>query len=273
MEELKNRLTKELQQDFNVKVLDSVSWALPVQLISINFQTVSRTKMDILMKMMLLTFQKTKSSTIDDLGEILLVEPLFLRDLIGKMRRAHMIEEIGNGFTLTELGVQQLETGIYEHEPETNAAELIYNPCHQSLLKGEIDYRFSEKNSYRYKDDFPEWEVAYLEEAEMLEAIKDAGIESSNEDVQTVVTAIESTSVVKNMSVYCIEFRLYNKEEDTIYARVWNTLLGRWDEMIESQLNEKERIKWRASYLDEQKSVIGRDVDDDETNKRTGKAT
>ncbi len=66
--------------------------------------------------------------------------------------------------------------------------------------------------------------------------------------VQTVVTAIDSTSVVKNLSAFCIEFRLYNKAEDTIYARVWNTLLGHWDEIIEAQLNEKERKKWRSSY-------------------------
>ncbi|QUW22440.1 hypothetical protein JSQ81_02305 [Sporosarcina sp. Marseille-Q4063] len=253
MEDLKNRLTKELQQDFNVRVLDSDSWALPVQLISINFETVSRTKMDILMKMMLLTFQKTNRATIDELGKILLVEPLFIQDLIDKMLRSRMIEKNGEGFALTDKGMQQLETGIYEHEPETDAVERIYSPSHQSFLQGEIDYRFSPKDVYRYQDDFPEWEVAYLEEVELFKAIQDAGIEPGNETVQTVVTAIESTSVVKDMSVFCIEFRLYNKEEDTIYARVWNTLLGHWDDTIESQLNEKERKKWRFTYIDKQK--------------------
>ena len=84
----------------------------------------------------------------------------------------------------------------------------------------------------------------------MFKAIKEAGIESGNENVQTVITAIESTSVVKDLSVFCIEFRLYNKEEDTIYARVWNTLLGHWDDVIEAQLNEKERKQWRETYID-----------------------
>jgi hypothetical protein len=251
LEELKNRLTKELQQDFNLKVLDSDSWALPVQLVSINFEKVSRTKMDILMKMMLLTFQKLKRATIDELGDILLVEPLFIQDLIDKMLRSRMIEKYEASFTLTDIGVEQLETGIYEHEPETDAVERIYSPCHQSFLKGEIDYRFSVKNMYRYQDDFPEWEVAYLEEDELFKAVKDSGIESSNENVQTVLTATGSTSVVKNMLVPCIEFRLYNQEEDTIYARVWNTLTGQWDEIIEAQLNEKERKQWRATYMED----------------------
>ena len=75
-------------------------------------------------------------------------------------------------------------------------------------------------------------------------------IQSNKANVQTVVTAIESTSVVKDLSVFCIEFRLYNKAEDTIYARVWNTLLGHWDEIIEAQLNEKERKQWRSSYIE-----------------------
>ena len=95
----------------------------------------------------------------------------------------------------------------------------------------------------------------------MFKAIKDVGIDSNKANVQTVVTAIESTSVVKDLSVFCIEYRLYNKAEDTIYARVWNTLLGHWDETIEAQLNEKERKKWRSSY----KSIIERGVDDAKT--------
>ncbi|MBO1914411.1 hypothetical protein J4G37_57535, partial [Microvirga sp. 3-52] len=89
------------------------------------------------MKMMLLTFQKTKHATIDELGDILLVEPLFIQDLIDKMLRSRMIEKTESSFTLTDIGVGQLETGIYEHEPETDAVERIYSPCHQSFLKGE----------------------------------------------------------------------------------------------------------------------------------------
>ena len=55
------------------------------------------------MKMMLLTFQKTKRATIDELGEILLVEPLFIQDLIDKMLRSRMIEKNGDGFALTDI--------------------------------------------------------------------------------------------------------------------------------------------------------------------------
>ena len=90
MDKLKGKLTKELQQDFNVKILDSMSWSLPVHSIEIAYQTVMRTKMDILMKMMLIAFQKGQISTAEEFSEMLLVEQLFIKDLIDKMTSAQM---------------------------------------------------------------------------------------------------------------------------------------------------------------------------------------
>ena len=93
MNELKGRLTKELQQDFNVKIMDSLSWSLPVHSIEIAYQTVMRTKMDILMKMMLIAFEKADIATAEELSDILLVEQLFINDLIDKMTRTGVIEK------------------------------------------------------------------------------------------------------------------------------------------------------------------------------------
>ena len=85
MNDLKGRLTKELQQDFNVKIMGSLSWSLPVNSIEIVYQTVMRTKVDILMKMMLIAFGKADIATAEELSDILLVEQLFINDLIDKM--------------------------------------------------------------------------------------------------------------------------------------------------------------------------------------------
>ena len=93
MNELKRRLTKELQQDFNVKIMGSLSWSLPVHSIEIEYQTVMRTKMDILMKMILIAFGKAEIATTEELSEILLVEQLFINDLIDKMSRTGVIEK------------------------------------------------------------------------------------------------------------------------------------------------------------------------------------
>ena len=249
MEELKRRLTKELQQDFNVKIIDSLSWGLPVHSIEIAFNTVKRTKMDILMKMMLIAFQKTEIETAEELSEMLLVEQLFIDDLIAKMMGSGVIEKSGS-FELTDVGVRQIETGIFVHEPENGFKKTLYSPCHLSFLNGETKtIPYEEEEVYRYKNDFDDWDVTSLGETTLLDALKTMGVESGEGNVQTVVSNIVSVSDIQIDLIPCIEFQLYNLAEDLFYARVWNTLSEHWDETLETQLNEKERKMWREHYL------------------------
>ena len=251
MKELKNRLTRELQQGFNVQIMDTLSWSLPVHSIEVAYETVTKTKMDILMKMMLIVFQKSEIETVEELSEILLVEQLFIEDLINKMTNAQMIEKTTGIFGLTAAGSEQLGTGIFEHEPESGTAETLYSPCHQSFLSGDLkNMRYEELEKYRYQVEFDDWEVTSLEKSSLFTVLKKSGIETEEGNVQLIVSKIISATDRKTTPVPCIEFRLYNKEEDLMYARVWNTLTEQWDETLESQLNEKERKKWREQYLE-----------------------
>lgn len=252
MDALKSKLTKELQQDLNVKVLDSVSWGLPMHTVEITFKTVLRTKMDILMKMMLITFQKSTTATAEDLSDILLVEPLFIQDLIGKMTRGNLIEASEGGFSLTAAGVHQLETGIFEHEAESGSQEMLYSPCHEQFLKGELKEKdIQAQELYRYASDFNDWNSTFFEENELMDAVKSMDVESIEGNVQKVIAEIGSATELQLELVPVIEFRLFNKTEDILYARVWNTLLGRWDEVLEAQLNEREIKMWREKYVED----------------------
>jgi len=250
MIELKARLTKELQQDINLKVMGSLLWNLPVHLIEVEYKTVTRTKMDILMKMMLMAFGKAEFSTAEELSEVLLVEQLFINDLIDKMSRTGVIEKREGFFSLTEAGIEQLKKGVFEHEPEKNTTQTLYSPTHQTFLTGEvINSALEEKKVYRYFVDFDDRDLAVIEDDLIIEALKKSGFESGEGNVQIIVSEIESASDIATEFSQCIEFHLYNKSEDIFYARVWNTLTGYWDEVIEAQLNEKERKKWRETYL------------------------
>ena len=250
MKELKSRLTKELQQGFNVQIMDTLSWKIPVHTIEVAYETVTKTKMDILMKMMLIAFQKAEIETIEELSEILLVEQLFIEDLINKMTNARMIEKTQGIFALTDAGSEQLGTGIFEHEPESGNTETLYSPCHQSFLSGKLEnIRFEEQEKYRYQVEFDNWEVTSLEKSSLFKVLRESGIETEEGNVQLIISKIISATDRKITTVPCIEFRLYNKEEDLMYARVWNTLTEQWDERLETQLNEKERTKWREQYL------------------------
>ncbi|MEK5038275.1 hypothetical protein [Sporosarcina sp. FSL K6-3457] len=251
MEELKQRLIKELQQDFNVKILESLSWGLPVHSIEIAYQTVKRTQMDILMKMMLMAFQTEEIADAEELSDILLVEQLFINDLIDKMSRTGVLENKGNSFTLTKAGIQQLESGVFSHEPEDGAKQALYSPCHEAFLTGNIEGFSSDEGqeAYRYQKNFADWTVKSLAKTDAVAALQSLKVESSEGDAQVVISKIVSATNVQTDAVPCLEFRLYNKTEDMLYARVWNTLLGHWDKTLEAQLNEKERKEWRENYL------------------------
>lgn len=250
MNDLKGRLTKELQQDFNVKIKGSLSWSLPVNSVEIVYQTVMRTKVDILMKMMLIAFGKADIATAEELSDILLVEQLFINDLIDKMSRTGVIEKREGFYSLTEVGVRQFKTGIFVHEPENGSTHALYSPCHQAFLNGEIkNIAYEEKELYRFKSEIDDWSVAKLEDSVLIDALKAMGVESGEGNVQIVVSEIVSASDIQVDLVPCIEFHLYNEAEDLLYARVWNTLSEHWDETLEAQLNEKERKKWREIYL------------------------
>lgn len=250
MDGLKKQLTKELQQNFNVKIMDTLSWSLPVHSIEIEFQTVMRTKMDILMKMILIAFGKAEIETAKELSDILLVEQLFIHDLIDKMSRTGLIIKRDSAFILTDAGSQQLEAGVFEHEPKTGSKKALFSPCHLSFLTGEPgSISYEEEEVYRFRDEFSDWDVTSLEETVLKKALKTMGVESSEGNVQIVVSEIVSASELQIDLVPCIEFRLHNVAEDLMYARVWNTLSEQWDETLEAQLNEKERIKWREIYL------------------------
>ena len=250
MIELKARLTKELQQDINLKVMGSLIWNLPIHLIEIEYKTVLRTKMDILMKMMLIAFGKAEFSTVEELSEVLLVEQLFITDLIDKMSRTGVIEKREGFFSLTEAGIEQLKKGVFEHEPEKKSTQTLYSPSHSAFLIGEIkNSAYENAEVYRYFVGFDERDLAVIEDDLLIEALKKSGVESGEGNVQIIVSEIISASDLATESSQCIEFHLYNKSEDILYARVWNTLTSHWDEVIEAQLNEKERKKWRETYL------------------------
>ncbi len=252
MKDLTSRLTKELQQDERVQLMDTLTWNLPVYTIDIAYETVKRTKMDILMKMMLIAFQEGEIETVDMLSDVLFVEPIFIEHLMSKMRTARMIEKRENIYVLTETGRAQLARGIFEHERENSTREIPYSPSHHSFLFGPEEEMLDpeeELEDYRHIENFHDWHVASLQKEVLLDAVKKLGVESVDGHTQTVVAKIVSAQSKQVDTIPCVEFRLYHTAEDIMYARVWNTRLARWDETLENELHDKDRKQWREKYL------------------------
>lgn len=250
MIELEKRLKKELLQNVQAKVVSSTAWTIPLHTIEVEYKPVKRIKMDVLMKMMLITCQKAKVTSAMQISELLLVEQLFMEDLINIMKRTRLIEIKNQVFTLTEKGIKQLKDGIFEEELDAQSQNLLYSPSHSTFLQGEIKpaldgeetlnlFRYASEEKVRFK-----WAEDVL-----VDALQANGMEKVDGDLQTVVSEIISNTELYVDDVPCFEFILYNTLEDLLYARVWNTFLDQWDETLENELNEKEQVIWREKFL------------------------
>ncbi|MER2263243.1 MAG: hypothetical protein ABS934_14655 [Psychrobacillus sp.] len=249
MQSLQKRLEQEIYQNSKVKIMESLNWCVPVHTIEVEYKRVKRTKMDVLMKMMLISFQKTNINTSAQLSELLMVEQLFIDDLIEVMRKSGLIEKREANIVLTAKGKQQLEQGIFEEEQEPGTHHILFSPTHNNFLTGDIKPASEGEELlqvYRYAKD--EKKLA-IEQAILLDALHQSNMEDHEGEELIIISEIISSTEMYIDDIPCLEYIIYNEQEDLFFARVWNTLTDQWDEALETQLNEKERLRWREKFL------------------------
>ncbi len=241
---------RELQQNRNIKIVKTAEWCIPIRTVEVTYEPVRRSTMDVLMTMLLISIQEADFESTLELSELLLVDPLFIEDLVSLMVRVNLMKKEDNFYRLTEKGQLQLEQGIFEEELEIEKTTLYFSPCHQSFLTIDADNR----DEY---DDLPELYRYIDKKAEQQEQFEEslviAALQEENEEEvgnsQKVITKIVQTEAQQINDSPCLEFVLYDKEQDILFVRVWNTFLNRWDHYLEQQLTDKEQLTWREQYL------------------------
>ncbi len=247
------RLRATLLENPAVEIKESAMWHLPVVTFDVEFKRVKRSKMDILMKMMLLAFEEADIRRAANLSEMLLVEELFIADLIGKMQRTGLIQPEKGIYKLTTKGHEQLKTGIIEEEIEEEWTELLYNADHDEFwpeMTESMPETDEELTLYRYANDR---DLINADRILQVLSERENGLEENG--FQTVVADILSFDQRMVEHAPCLEFKMYNKEQDMFYARVWNTWLERWDDTLEKQIEEEERVQWREKWASEVERV------------------
>lgn len=242
MDKLKNDLRAELLVNTDVSVIGEQMWQLPVVIYEVAFARVKRLQMDILMKMLLLTFQEADIRRPAQLAEMLFVEELFIRDLIDKMKRTELIRVGARGYELTDKGHAHLEKGIFEEEMDGDETLLSYSAAHDEyrLISERAPEMGSKLVLYRYAI---ENKADNGRVHELLTAEKN----SAEESYQVIVTDIAQCDPIETIAVPCIEFQLYDQQQDIFYARVWNTSKSTWDQSLEKQIEEREVVEWRKA--------------------------
>lgn len=241
---------RELQQNRNIKIVKTAEWCIPIRTVEVTYEPVRRSTMDVLMTMLLISIQEADFESTLELSELLLVDPLFIEDLVSLMVRVNLMKKEDNFYRLTEKGQLQLEQGIFEEELEIEKTTLYFSPCHQSFLTIDADNRDEYDDLpelYRYIDKKAEQQEQF-EESMVIAALQEENEEEVGNS-QKVITKIVQTEAQQINDSPCLEFVLYDKEQDILFVRVWNTLLNQWDHDLEQQLTDKEQLTWREQYL------------------------
>lgn len=240
---------RELQQNRNIKIVKTAEWCIPIRTVDVTYEPVRRSTMDVLMTMLLLSIQEADFGSTQELSELLLVDPLFIEDLTSLMVRVGLMKNEEDYFRLTEKGQQQLEQGVFEEELEVEASTLYFSPCHQSFLT--IDVNNDEYDElpelYRYVDKEAEQQEQF-EESLIMAALQEVDEEETGNSQKIIARIVQVEAQQINDSP-CLEFVLYDKEQEILFVRVWNTILNQWDHHLEQQLTDKEQLIWREQYL------------------------
>ena len=84
---LQKQLAAQLTQMDGAKIVHETSFCIPVHAFKVTYHPVLKKPMDILMKMMLISFQTGVFRDGETLADVLLVEPLFINDLLNKINK------------------------------------------------------------------------------------------------------------------------------------------------------------------------------------------
>ena len=243
-------LRNELENKHDAKVIHTKDNSFPVFTTTLHYFPIKKTPMDILMKMMLISFQKAPIKATEVLANILLVEPLFIEDLTMKMLQANLIEiSDDDTYKLTTKGFAQLEAGIFEEQLEIVTEEAYYSAIHETIVNGDMDAIFE-------MDDIPEplpyvdEHIDELNEANVVEVLQQSMLAEIEEEAPTTpqafVNAIESYEFGSIQDIPLTIFILKENQTDRLFARVFNHFLNDWDPVLEQFVTENERSSWNG---------------------------
>lgn len=247
MDKLVKQLHASLLENSSVKIMEADRWHLPVENFNVAFKRVKRSKMDILMKMMLLTFGETNIRRAANLSELLMVEELFIDDLIKKMQRTGLIRLEKDIYKLTTKGQKHLKTGIIEEEMEEESTVLFYSSVHDEFwpeMTVPVNETDEELTLFRYANN-----KDLINKDRLFKVLSERENGLEEDGFQKVVADVMNFDQQMVNHVPCLEFIMYNKELDTFYSRVWNTWHSHWDDTLEKQIEDEERVRWREKWL------------------------
>ena len=228
----------------DAKIIHEKGFCIPVHTLKVTYHPVLKKPMDILMKMLLKAFSTGVFKDGETIADVLLVEPLFVNDLLVTMEKSALIH-FDEVYTLTAKGKQQLADGVYEEQLDVMTDLLQYSPLHERFLAGDIE-------DVLEFDEFPEevldsQATIQVSEQVIIDVLNE--VQDDEEELQTFVTEVVEHEDIQINDVPCLAFICHDVGQDRLFARVYNTLSNEWDPVLEDVLHQLERAQWRELYL------------------------
>lgn len=240
-------------------ILETIEWKIPVNLYELDITSATKSKLDILKKMIMTLAQSERGVSSQVASNFLRVDTLFVDDLIHQMERTGLLENDADVYRLTKVGQAQLAAGTVLGEPEVECFKFYVNAL-QNIVLNDVDtnpFIYSESESdvgpplYRYGGDEVDLKNKILEEAEFKQYLIDSGQPFEIGGKEKIISKIEPLKLMSRRYGKVIEFRLYDLAKDEVFTRVWNGALSKFDESLENQINELENETWREKYHEE----------------------
>lgn len=239
----RTKLAHELLQRQGGKIQSERQWGLPVKSLIITYELVAKTKMDVLMKMMLQVYQSLPQPTEEKIASLLFVDPLFIHALKEKLLRAKLLLEAKGVVSITEKGAQQLAEGEFTDAPELQTSEMYYSPFHRELyIKDDTDGEVAMLETFRYVQSDEENNISIIQQEKLIEAVRKLEVEMVEESKLMVVTQVVKVDEIETIVIPCYEFWLQHIETHSTSVHVWNGLTFNWDQSLEHRI-EKEEMK------------------------------
>lgn len=253
-----SKISTQLLEQRHVRLLGSESWAFPLQLTVVSMNTVVRSQMDVLMKMILMILERLEVKQANEISELLAVETIFIEHMLELMMQSKMVEIVEGTYRLTPLGVEQVNLGTFVHDSMEEQVELAFSPYHQEALKREYHQTVmgdgDQVPNYRFEKEAEMVDVTELDKTLIKKMIEDSGYEFLVEKGQKLINEITSIEIKETVKSMCYEFHLHDKTEDTVFVRVWNTWTEQFDVQFETELNQKEAVRLRNHYFEQSTS-------------------
>lgn len=251
-ESQENILQQALQEKNYLLLLGEREWQIPIHTYALEITSATKTKIDVLKKMIMHVILKRKMTNLENISELLRVDSLFVRDIVKQMMDLGIVENKQGVYYLTPIGEEQYKAGTILSQPETERISFDYSPFNQAVLLEERVNQWIKEDweieGYRFADEEHALTGEVLSPEVLRQYVEQSGKPFEVGGSEKIISKIEPLQLVQTKYAKCIEFQLYDMAENKVYARIWNGAFGRWDERFEEEITEAESDKWKAEY-------------------------